>query len=461
MSSKDKRDDLFYDAVWRNDFNGVRRALRDGAYINTVYWRDDGICRHRNLTPLLIACAMGHDEMVRLLLDAGAKTLAKTTRYSGDPTPVTIACEKGHLAIVQMLINHDSRLLDQEDNSERSDGLTPVMVASTGGYIEICRFLMDRGCDIHGTDGKGTTALMLAAEKGHVEVVRLLLDAGANVEVCDEEEEMTALHHSAVHGRIDAMRELILHGANICSVDHIGLTPFDLAFYDSQEEAADLLVEMYSSRLSQHEEGRLALHALLLIAEYSFEDCDDDNDELHVKIELGTLEWKHWRTLLLSVDEELLRQRDDSGKLPIHIACQAKAPVEVLTALVERDPATLHVADRAGCLALHECCCRFRDTKEWTSALRFFVDRGGVGTLAARNRDGALPLHVLCGASTTTSSQPLPLVQSLIQGFPGALSTRTNAGLYPFMIAASNSSLSSLCVLYEVVRANPVLVVPR
>ena len=365
-----------------------------------------------------------------------------------------------------MLINHDSRLLDQEDNTEESDGLTPIMVASTGGYIEICRFLMDRGCDIHGTAGKGTTALMLAAQQGHVEAVRLLVAAGANVDVCDYEEEMTALHHSAESGRVNAMRELILRGANICSVDKNGRTPFDLAI-DYFQEAADFLVEMYSSRLSQHEEGRLALHALLLSVEYVVATADDDIDELdhplrlrRVKIQLGRLKWKHWRTLLLSVDEELLRQRDDSGKLPIHIACQAKAPVEVLTALVERDPATLHVADRAGCLALHECCCRFRDTMEWTSALRFFVDRGGVGTLAARNRDGALPLHVLCGASTTTSSQPLPLVQSLIQGFPGALSTRTNAGLYPFMIAASNSSLSSLCVLFEIVRANPVLVVP-
>jgi hypothetical protein len=40
----------------------------------------------------------------------------------------------------------------------------------------------------------------------------------------------------------------------------------------------------------------------------------------------------------------------------------------------------------------------------------------------------------------------------------GILNCAPNTGLYPFMIASSNASLS---VVYEIVRANPVLAIPR
>ena len=146
-----------------------------------------------------------------------------------------------------------------------------------------------------------------------------------------------------------------------------------------------------------------------------------------------------------------------SGTLPIHIACQTNAPIEILITLVDRDTATLHMTDHNGALPLHERCNCCEDTIDGAIALRLLVDRGGVGTLAARNRDGALPLHILCAAPTT----PLSAVQYLIQAFPGAVAMPTNDGQYPFMIAASNSSLTSLSVVYEIVRANPVLAVPR
>jgi hypothetical protein len=91
------------------------------------------------------------------------------------------------------------------------------------------------------------------------------------------------------------------------------------------------------------------------------------------------------------------------------------------------------------------------------ASVLFNVEQGGVGTLAARNQQGAQPLHVLCGST----NPPLRAVQYIIQSFPGSVATRTNAGQYPFMIAACESSAASLSVVYELVRANPNLVVPR
>ena len=130
-------------------------------------------------------------------------------------------------------------------------------------------------------------------------------------------------------------------------------------------------------------------------------------------------------------------------------------------ALVERDPATLHVVDHAGALPLHECCRNFRNTAGASSALQWLVERGGVGTVVARDRDGALPLHVLLCNAFATSNLLFLAVRYLIQCFPGSLGMRTNAGQYPFMIAATHVSSTSLSLVYEIVRANPVVAVPR
>jgi ankyrin repeat protein len=322
------------------------------------------------------------------------------------------------------------------------------------------------------------TALMLAATThgNNLVVIRLLLAAGVDVNAGDRDKQ-TALHFAALYGSVDVLREFILHSSNMYPLDRKGKTPFDMAYEWGKGDSTDLLIQMYSNRLSQEEEDSLALHTLLGTAEYVFVniatevdhgygDDEEFNAPLHplrVKIQLGTLVWKYFRTLLLSVDAVLLRMRDDAGKLPIHIACQTHAPVDVLVTLVERDPATLCMADHAGALPLHEYCHRFRDTHDDASALRWLVDRGGVGTLAVRNRDGALPLHVLlCGASTTTTaSLLLSAVRYLIQSFPGSVAMRTNAGQYPFMLAASHASSTSLSLIYEIVRANPVMAVPR
>ena len=84
----------------------------------------------------------------------------------------------------------------------------------------------------------------------------------------------------------------------------------------------------------------------------------------------------------MSVDVQLLRIRDDSGKLPIHVACQTSTPLDCLAALVNRDAATLQMTDHAGALPLHEYCSRCDMTRDWGSALRLLVERGGIGTLA-------------------------------------------------------------------------------
>ena len=189
----------------------------------------------------------------------------------------------------------------------------------------------------------------MACLNGHLQALPLLLSAGADVDACDNRFKKTALSYAVMLGRVDLMRELIQHNANMCSLDRHGRTPFDRVWkWNSRTEEVALLIHMYSNRLSREDEDRVAFHRLLVTAQYSFADFDDEHDHalhpplhpLRVKIPLGTLPWNHFRTLLWSLDAAVLRRRDDRGALPIHVACRSSiAPVEVLATFVERDAA--------------------------------------------------------------------------------------------------------------------------
>ena len=431
LSQADLDHDLFT-AVKRNDSAGVRRALRNGANVNCCSGAFFA-------TPLMNACAQGYDEIVRILLEAGAD--ARSAIHQ--------ACARGHLSTVEILVNHDESLLDI-----RADiGSTPLVVAIISRKFGIVHRFLDRGANVFEITKNGLTTLMLACQgSADLRLVRRLLAAGVSVEARNDAQR-TALHYAAKRGSIEIVRELIVkHNANMVARDINDKTPFDLAtHFDSAGLKLALLIERYSDKLTQ-EHGRLALHAILGAADCSFAEArgfHPPQNPLRIRLPLGTLSLQHFHTLVSTLDVEQIRNRGEIGKLPIHMACQANAPVEVLSMLVEMDPTTLQIADYSGSLPIHSLCGSSSPTEY--ASVRYLMEQGGVGTLATRNRNGALPLHVLCGSSNPS----LRTVQYLVQSFPTSVTVQTNAGHYPFMIAACSSSTASLSVVYALVRANP------
>ena len=363
-----------------------------------------------------------------------------------------IACGKGHLSIVEMLINHDNGLLECEEDRT---GATPLLAAIGSRRSRIVRFLLARGANVCATTThKERTALMIACNAQSARIVRLVLGADVDVEARDLDQQ-TAFDYAANYSHFELMIELFADDNAV--VDENEDVAFNTAMcYRRYEVIVDVLLEHYGNKLTQ-DYGRLALHAFLGPAEISLAEDEKFHPPLsllRICTKLGKLEFGHFRTLIHSLDIELIRNRDDSGMLPIHLACQANAPIEVLSVFVEIDPATLHMADHKGALPIHYLCGSGAPTEY--SGVRYLVKRGGVGTLAARNRDGALPLHALCGST----DPPLRTVQYLIQCFPGSVAARAKNGQYPFMVAACDSSTASLSVVYELVRKNPGLLVP-
>ena len=260
--------------------------------------------------------------------------------------------------------------------------------------MDVVRFLLDRGANVHATDVEGKTSLMYTCQTGIVDVMRLLLATDVDIKARDHSQR-TALHIAVYNNAMDGARELIEeHDADMFAVDKNGDTPFDYAVHEGEDEIADCLLHLYGYNATR-DYGRLALHSILRSAEYQF----------HAPLiapliisPLGTLTVQHLRTLLHSLDMDVICNRDDSGKLPIHIACEANAPVEVLTLLVKMDPATLQIADHTGSLPIHLLLFD-NGTPTESAGVRYLVKKGGVGTLAARNLDGSLPLHNLVAST--------------------------------------------------------------
>jgi ankyrin repeat protein len=70
--------------------------------------------------------------------------------------------------------------------------------ASRGGYLEILKYLVDKGADIH---TNYDAALRFASSKGHLEIVKYLIEKGLDPHVGDDaalEEAMEGKHWDVV-----------------------------------------------------------------------------------------------------------------------------------------------------------------------------------------------------------------------------------------------------------------------
>jgi ankyrin repeat protein len=116
----------------------------------------------------MAAAAQGHDDVVRWLLDAGAKP--DVVSGSGD-TALSLAATRGQVDAARLLIT-DERV---DVNARDGSGWTPLQAASLRGHDEIVALLLERddlAANMADTDGR--TALIWAASAGHERIARRL-----------------------------------------------------------------------------------------------------------------------------------------------------------------------------------------------------------------------------------------------------------------------------------------------
>jgi hypothetical protein len=189
--------DALVNAAFLNDLPKVKELIAAGMDVNVVDSEVDA-------TALMEAVGNGNQEMVKVLLSAGADVNARNK--NGRTAMLTIG-EDTTAEIVWTLVAAGAKVNRKDD-----DGNTPLMMAARIDNVTVIKALLDAGAKVNAKNKEGRTALMDAAESDYEESVKVLLRAGADVHRKDNEGR-TALKLAQDNDNTDSIELLEGYGA--------------------------------------------------------------------------------------------------------------------------------------------------------------------------------------------------------------------------------------------------------
>ena len=236
-------------------------------------------------TPLMIACQLGHLNLVDMLV----KDLKAEVDVANDygKTALMFAAEAKMVKIVTALVNKYKAEVDAEDergatalyyaikarhvdvinvlvatckaNVEHGAGRlgTPLLVAILVGSVDIVNLLCNRHkANVNAQNSGGETGLMVACQRGDVEIVQALAGRHkARVDVRSEDG-MMALHFAAQEGNHEIVDMLIgKYGADVEAKGERGWTALRYAVECEALETAQVLVNKYGASTMAVDEG--------------------------------------------------------------------------------------------------------------------------------------------------------------------------------------------------------------
>jgi len=196
--------------------------------------------------------------MVEVLIDAGAdvngtievgstSTMSASTCDDGVITPLMCAAELGHCDVVRCLLHAGATI-----NARDADNNTALIRAAALGRTECIEILINQpGIDINCVNNYGVSAVLAAVAAGQVECLWTLLAAGVDPNIGTRSTDgCSALHIAAASGRADVVTALISLNADEGAVNIKGETPIFLAAQLGKIESVEAFVKSRQSGAS-------------------------------------------------------------------------------------------------------------------------------------------------------------------------------------------------------------------
>ena len=155
-------------AAYRRQYEAARTLLKRGADANALDAQRYDI--------VTIAAVADDVPMLKVALEGGTSAKNVTSPYDG--TALIAAAHLGHDEVVKVLIAAGAPL--DHVNNLRWTALIEAIVLGDGGkrHIETLRALVAAGASPNLADGQGATPLALARRRGYTEMVQILEKAG-------------------------------------------------------------------------------------------------------------------------------------------------------------------------------------------------------------------------------------------------------------------------------------------
>jgi ankyrin repeat protein len=191
---------LFF-AAMNDELSAARYLLAHGADVDHVG------ADYNGASVLGEACYLGHMDMVKYLVSAGADINLRGGNQKMDP--LFLALEGGHLDVAQYLLSAGADI-----NLAAINGITPLNWAASMNKPEIVQLLLSHGADVDAADKSHNTPLTWAAKDDNLTLVQSLLSRGAVVDVADKHD-LSALYWASAGDYLDIARLLVAHGADV------------------------------------------------------------------------------------------------------------------------------------------------------------------------------------------------------------------------------------------------------
>ena len=210
----------------------VKILLSAGADVN--------IYNNQNYSALMLATQFDNKELVKMVIDAGAEVEVPVEQKS----PINLASRLGRVENLKELLaahGNNQECQTAQGNATRVSDTTsvkdligtgsyatnktlnePLISAVKNGHAEMVEELLKYGADVNATDEDGDTALMTAIKLSIQPIFQLLVDWGAEVNA-ENNEGQTALYLAVTqsHTEYDRMqkqdqnKELVLEGSSL------------------------------------------------------------------------------------------------------------------------------------------------------------------------------------------------------------------------------------------------------